>query len=304
VTLSRNDIDKIRQLIRRVDKLESQSAGAEFNTHRGSDHFLVVAPEGGIPAFADPVPGYAVCNMTRRNSNHPPDEKELAEMGTKQFVYNLGDEVPAGKVAIAHRDAFGDLFLPPNPVGMLIPLLFEQTGGEEACPAEWTYTVTHAITGEELGTAIDPTEAPHEWRRGPLYPINPATAGVAYFNESGELVILWTNEVLSELEVLSSMEDVEYVMVRTVDGCTALIPAELICEKCSTCYLLISCEYPGSGDIKTLSDMSAIAVGTVIRRAEDQKCYTLGDPVSCSDDAVEVTVEDEFEGCEECENAA
>jgi hypothetical protein len=220
---------------------------------------------------------------------------------TGMTYYDEGQERPIEWIDL---NSGGRHWTTPSVESGLFPLTFYQTGGEDVCPAEWTYTVSHAITGEELGTDVDPTEAPHEWRRGPLYPIDPATAGVAYFNESGELVILWTNEVLSELEVLSSMEDVEYVMVRTVDGCTALIPAELICEKCSTCYLLISCEYPGSGDIKTLSDMSAIAVGTVIRRAEDQKCYTLGDPVSCSDDAVEVTVEDEFEGCEECENAA
>jgi hypothetical protein len=196
VTLSRNDIDKIRQLIRRVDKLESQTAGAEFNTHRGSDHFLVVAPEGGIPAFVDPVPGQALCNMVRRFSNDPPEDKELSEMGTKQLVYNLGAEVVAGKIVIAHRDAFGDLFLPPNPVGMLIPLLFEQTGGEDVCPAEWTYTVSHAITGEELGTAIDPTEAPHMHTR-PDRSLLPATTGLGFYDASGTFVIWRAYEELA-----------------------------------------------------------------------------------------------------------
>jgi hypothetical protein len=194
VSLSRNDIDKIRQLIRRVDKLESQTAGAEFNTHRGSDHFLVVAPEDGIPAFADPVPGQALCNMVRRFSNDPPEDKELAEMGTKQLVYNLGAAVPEGKVVIAHRDAFGDLFLQPQDVGTLFPLLFSQTGGEDVCPADWTYTVSHAITGDELGTVVDPTAAPHMHQRPDLSLI-PATAGLGYYDADGVFTILSCNEV-------------------------------------------------------------------------------------------------------------
>ena len=114
MSLSANDVDKIRQLMQRVSKLETKAGNATRNIQRAPSAYLVVAPVGGIPAFADPVPGQAACLMTRRFSDHPPEEKELAEMSTKQIIYNLGAEIPAGGIVMAHRDAFGDLFIPKS----------------------------------------------------------------------------------------------------------------------------------------------------------------------------------------------
>lgn len=114
MSLSANDVDKIRQLMQRVAKLETQAGNATRNIQRAPAHYLVVAPVGGIPAFEDPVPGQATCLMTRRFSDHPPAEKELAEMSTKQVVYNLGGKIAEGEIVMAHRDAFGDLFIPES----------------------------------------------------------------------------------------------------------------------------------------------------------------------------------------------
>lgn len=78
----------------------------------------------------------------------------------------------------------------------LIPLTFAQTGGEDVCPAEWTYTVTHSITDEELGTEIDPTASPHRHTR-PQRSLIPATAGLGYYDAEGTFIILRAYEELA-----------------------------------------------------------------------------------------------------------
>ena len=109
--LSRNDIAKLRRLIQRVDALESMIQSQAFNTHRGGPAYLVKAPEGGIPAMVGNTPGFASCDMVRLWSDDLPADKKLADLGTRQPVRNLGEEIPAGEIAIAHRDGFGDLFI-------------------------------------------------------------------------------------------------------------------------------------------------------------------------------------------------
>ena len=79
---------------------------------------------------------------------------------------------------------------------VLVPLTFTQTGGTDSYPATWTYTVENAITGAELGTAIDPTASPHLHQR-PAVKLVAATGGIGYYNNSGNLVILSCNEMPS-----------------------------------------------------------------------------------------------------------
>ena len=81
--------------------------------------------------------------------------------------------------------------------GRVFPITLAQTGGAQgtnAAAATWTYTVTDTETGEALGAAVDPTAAPHLWRRRSLGQMSVATAGLSHRTAAGVLVIDWTNE--------------------------------------------------------------------------------------------------------------
>jgi hypothetical protein len=82
------------------------------------------------------------------------------------------------------------------------PITLAQTGGtaveDDQTKADWTYTVTHALTGKELGLAVDPTAGNHTWVRPTKGYMTKATAGWAYMNNNRELVILWINEVADQ----------------------------------------------------------------------------------------------------------
>ncbi len=50
----------------------------------------------------------------------------------------------------------------------LFPVTLSQTGGEQGDhekAASWAYTVTDALSDEELEKNVDPTASPHRWKR-------------------------------------------------------------------------------------------------------------------------------------------
>jgi len=75
----------------------------------------------------------------------------------------------------------------------MFPIELTQTGGAQGAPPTWTYTVKDAVTGLQLGTAVNPTASPHRYVR-PAYYMDAADYGTAYFNTSGTLSIMWINE--------------------------------------------------------------------------------------------------------------
>lgn len=81
----------------------------------------------------------------------------------------------------------------------VFPITLTQTGGaavaDDTTQANWTYTVTDARSGQSLGTAVNPTAGNHKWVRPTVGYMTAATAGMAYRNAAGALVILWINEV-------------------------------------------------------------------------------------------------------------
>jgi len=82
-------------------------------------------------------------------------------------------------------------------VGHVFPITLSQTGGDagtESAATSWTYTVTDAITGAELGTGVNPTTGNHKFVRQSLGQMSKATYGFASYDASGNLVIGWINE--------------------------------------------------------------------------------------------------------------
>ncbi len=81
----------------------------------------------------------------------------------------------------------------------LFPVTLSQTGGEQGDhekAASWTYTVTDALSDEELATDVDPTASPHQWKRPGLGAMTAATFGYAHYDNDDKLVLGWINEIL------------------------------------------------------------------------------------------------------------
>ncbi|MCC6679476.1 MAG: hypothetical protein IT445_01105 [Phycisphaeraceae bacterium] len=86
--------------------------------------------------------------------------------------------------------------------GGAFPVVLQQDGGgpgdgSHAC--DYTYTITDLASGTELATDIDPTIAPHRYKRPPIGARIAATAGLAYWVlNAGQVVaaIYWCNEAL------------------------------------------------------------------------------------------------------------
>lgn len=89
-----------------------------------------------------------------------------------------------------------------NSVFPITLTVFVQDPGSATTPANHTYDVRHAITSVFLGAAINPTAAPHVWKRPAVGRMAVATAGLAYFmdppiqDQPAPLVITWINEVM------------------------------------------------------------------------------------------------------------
>jgi len=80
--------------------------------------------------------------------------------------------------------------------GVVFPITLLKTGGSQGTlttAASWTYTVTHALSGEELGTVVNPTAAPHTYNRPTLGQLSQADAGYAHY-DGADLVIGYINE--------------------------------------------------------------------------------------------------------------
>jgi len=87
----------------------------------------------------------------------------------------------------------------PQPA--VFPVNLAQYGGEQGnnnSPATWTYNVTDALTGATLASGVDPTVAPHKWKRPSVGYIIPATFGYAHWNTDDQLVLGWINEVADQ----------------------------------------------------------------------------------------------------------
>ena len=67
--------------------------------------------------------------------------------------------------------------------------------GTDTTPTTYTYTVTDAITTDSLGTAVDPTATPHQWKRPAIGNYSQATGGLAHYDNMDALTIDWINEV-------------------------------------------------------------------------------------------------------------
>ncbi len=81
--------------------------------------------------------------------------------------------------------------------GVMFPIVLSQTGGaagSAVAATTWTYTVTSAITGTELGTGVDVDSGNHKFVRQNLGQMSAATYGFASYDESDNLVIGWINE--------------------------------------------------------------------------------------------------------------
>lgn len=77
------------------------------------------------------------------------------------------------------------------------PITLSQTGGSAgsaSAACSFTYTVTDSLTGVVLGTNVNVTASPHLHNRPSLGAQIAADGGLAYYNSSGQLVILWVNE--------------------------------------------------------------------------------------------------------------
>jgi hypothetical protein len=84
---------------------------------------------------------------------------------------------------------------------ILFPVGLAQSGGsqgDDKKAASWTYNVTDALSGETLAEGVDPTSAPHGWKRPSLGWMTQATFGYAHYNGNGDLVLGWINEMVDQ----------------------------------------------------------------------------------------------------------
>jgi len=78
----------------------------------------------------------------------------------------------------------------------VFPITLSQTGGSQgtnSTAASWTYTVTHAISGKELATGVNPVSSPHTYNRPSSGQLSTADAGYAHY-DGADLVIGYINE--------------------------------------------------------------------------------------------------------------
>lgn len=123
-----------------------------------------------------------------------------------KFIRSVGQVNPA-TFGYAHRDN-GDLVIGwINEIlkakkGSLFPVTLSLSGffgegifpGSATSPATFLYTIRESLTGALLGSNVDATSSPHEFRR-PIGRMSPATRGFAYLSGSQNLVVSWINEI-------------------------------------------------------------------------------------------------------------
>ncbi len=66
--------------------------------------------------------------------------------------------------------------------------------GDASTACSWVYDIKDPLTAAALGSAVDPTAAPHLWQRGTVGEMKPATFGMAWWDDAGTLRLTWINE--------------------------------------------------------------------------------------------------------------
>jgi len=122
------------------------------------------------------------------------DAKRIAEA-----VRRWGPKIPPAHKTRPRkrRGVSGDVTAAP-----LIPVDMIVSGGldgTETIRASWRYTVYRLGTGEVLRGDVDPNDAVHRSRiRGTIGSVVPADFGLAYYNESSELIVCYCNETRAD----------------------------------------------------------------------------------------------------------
>jgi hypothetical protein len=134
-----------------------------------------------------------------------------------------------------------------------------------------------------------------------------ACAGTA----GGDRVVFQATDAVTSERI--NLEDLINMTVRTDDGgcyqvakrpgaCGGSEEAVVIQESYASCSLCTSYEldHCSTGTLTTYSDLSEYTAGDVLKRAEDEECYTLVGPTAWSGGDVPLTVEKQFEDCTTC----
>ena len=107
-SLSQSSIIEIQQMRDKITRLERAVKLQESKQFTASPHYLVRAPEGGIPAMVEIEPGTAEAILVIRSGA----DRLLVDQAQTVTVYNYTTGlIPAGVVVVAHKDAWGDYYI-------------------------------------------------------------------------------------------------------------------------------------------------------------------------------------------------
>jgi len=123
-------------------------------------------------------------------------DEALPENITVPSDPGMPDPLPAPQQLLEEAEADDGMLLPEEGA---FPITLAKTAGtavsDDTTQADWTYTVTKTLTGEELGTAVNPTAGNHKWVRPTVGHMTEATFGYAHYAADGAYIIGWINEV-------------------------------------------------------------------------------------------------------------
>jgi hypothetical protein len=152
-TLSKSSVINLQRMSDRLNLLEQATSGGRSRYRDSSAHFLVKTPTAGIPALASTTPGSAICKIVKRMSSG------LVDTGRDQKVYNLGNAVDGGQIVVAHRDAFGDLWVTDEAsCDTLKPGTYRAIAGATIEPGETGPIVITGCDGEVSVDAVNHSE--------------------------------------------------------------------------------------------------------------------------------------------------
>ncbi len=84
------------------------------------------------------------------------------------------------------------------------------SGGDAETGPTWVYDVVDPASGITIDDAVDPTAAPHHWKRPTVGAMTAATFGYAHRGTDGVLVLGWINETfVQQVACEGELEDVE-----------------------------------------------------------------------------------------------
>lgn len=136
--------------------------------------------------FLDPNPGNAT----------PYTERAAAAQGTgyQSPVANMPNAADVNIVLAWYQGKYYRIDTAPPYYIFAVKLVSDGGGtdGDGTSSASWTYTVKD-IDDNTLETAVDPGDSNHDYNR-PNGKMEKATKGGAYYDDSGDLVIAFTNE--------------------------------------------------------------------------------------------------------------